>query len=121
MKVLLVDDSGTIRHVQRRALADLGITDVTEAADGFQALAEAEKAKPDLIFMDWHMPNQTGIQALRELKAHPALKHIPVIMVSTDAAKANILEARQHGAAGFVIKPFHIDTLREKLVPYLKP
>jgi two-component system, chemotaxis family, chemotaxis protein CheY len=120
MKVLLVDDSGTMRHVQRKALAELGITDVTEAADGFEALAEAEKTKPDLVFMDWHMPNHTGIQALREMKASPTLKHIPVIMVSTDSAKANILEARQAGAVAFVIKPFNVDVLREKMAPYLK-
>jgi two-component system, chemotaxis family, chemotaxis protein CheY len=120
MKVLLVDDSGTIRHVQRKALAELGITEVTEAADGFEALAEAEKTRPDLVFMDWHMPNQSGIQALRVMKANPGLKHIPVIMVSTDAAKANILEARQAGAVAFVIKPFNMDVLREKVAPFLK-
>lgn len=120
MKVLLVDDSGTMRHVQRKALAELGITEITEAADGLEALAEAEKAKPDLVFMDWHMPNQTGIQALREMKASPSLRHIPVIMVSTDAAKAKILEAREAGAAAFVIKPFNMDVLREKVTPFLK-
>lgn len=120
MKILLVDDSGTMRHIQKKALTELGLTDVTEAADGNLALKEVEKQKFDLILMDWNMPNLSGIETLKQLKANPSHKGIPVVMVTSESEKSHILEAVQSGAANYVLKPFTTDMLREKLAPFLK-
>lgn len=120
MKILLVDDSGTMRHIQKRTLTELGLTDVKEAADGAQALKAVELEKFDLILMDWNMPNVTGIDALKLLKANPAHKGIPVVMVTSESEKSHILEAIHAGAANYILKPFSTETLKEKLAPFLK-
>src|SRR5688572_10421866 len=115
MKILVVDDSGTMRHIQRKALSDLGCTDVEEAADGELALKAVGNKKFDLILLDWNMPNLSGIEALKRLKMHPEHHSIPVIMVTSEAEKGHILEAIQAGAANYLLKPFSPDTLKEKL------
>lgn len=120
MKILLVDDSGTMRHIQKKTLTELGLTDVTEATDGSIALQEVEKDKFDLILMDWNMPNMTGIEALKKIKGNPAHKHIPVVMVTSESEKSHILEAIQAGAANYILKPFSPDALKEKLAPFIK-
>ena len=119
MKILVVDDSGTMRHIQRKALGDLGCTDVEEAADGELALKAVSAGKFDLILLDWNMPNLSGIEALKRLKTNPDHQAIPVIMVTSEADKSHILEAIQAGAANYLLKPFSLDTLKEKLSPYL--
>lgn len=120
MKILIVDDSGTMRHIQRRTLMELGYADVKEASDGDLALKECEKEKFDLILMDWNMPNMTGIEALRRLKANSATKAIPVVMVTSESEKGHILEAVQAGAANYILKPFSAEKLKEKIVQVLK-
>lgn len=120
MKILLVDDSGTMRHIQKRTLAELGLTDIKEAVDGATALKEVESTKFDLILMDWNMPNLTGIEALKKLKANPSHKDIPVVMVTSESEKSHIVEAIQAGAANYVLKPFSADVLKEKLAPILE-
>lgn len=120
MKILIVDDSGTMRHIQRRTLLELGYADVKEAADGEQALRECEKERFDLILMDWNMPNLSGIDALRRLKANAATKAIPVMMVTSESEKGHILEAVQAGAANYILKPFSADKLKEKIVQLMK-
>ena len=120
MKILLVDDSAAMRQIQRKILIGLGLTNICEASDGLLAIKAAGAEKPDLIMMDWNMPNMTGIDALKQMKADPALKHIPVIMITSESDKANIVEAVKAGAASYVVKPFNGDTIREKLEPYLK-
>ncbi len=120
MKILLVDDSAAMRQIQKKILTGLGLTDICEAGDGLLAIEAAGKEKPDLIMMDWNMPNLTGIEALKKMKADPALKSIPVIMVTSESEKTNIVEAISAGAAGYVVKPFNGDTIREKLAPYIK-
>jgi len=119
MRILVVDDSGTMRHIQRKALGDLGCTDVVEAADGELALKAVGAGKFDLILLDWNMPNLSGIEALKRLKTHPDHQAIPVIMVTSEADKSHILEAIQAGAANYLLKPYSLDTLKEKLSPYL--
>ncbi len=119
MKVLVVDDSGTMRSIQKKILAGLGIMNVVEAGDGAQAIVTATKEKPDLIMMDWNMPNLSGIEALKKMKADPALKAIPVIMVTSESEKSHIMEAISSGAANYVVKPFNADTIKEKLAPFL--
>lgn len=120
MKILLVDDSGTMRQIQKRMLEGLGITEILEAADGFQAVRMATEQKPDLVLMDWNMPNLSGIDALRKLKASPAAKGIPVIMVTSETERNHILEAVQAGASNYVVKPFTQEVIKDKLDPYLK-
>ena len=119
MKILLVDDSGMIRSVMKKYLSDLGMKEFVEAADGVLALKAVIANKIDLIFMDWNMPNLTGLDALKKLKANPATKSIPVIMVTSESEKGHILEAVKAGAANYVIKPFTPAVIKEKMAPYL--
>jgi two-component system, chemotaxis family, chemotaxis protein CheY len=117
MKILLVDDSNTMRRIQKNTLIQIGYEDVSEAADGKLAV-DFLKANPgiDLVLMDWNMPNMTGIEALKVIKADPAINKIPVIMVTSESEKTRIIEAIQAGAANYVVKPFQPDTLKEKIV-----
>jgi two-component system chemotaxis response regulator CheY len=115
MKILLVDDSSTMRRIQKNTLDKLGLTDVTEAEDGADALKKMPGAGFELVLMDWNMPNMTGIEALKKIKADPALKATPVIMVTSESEKTKIMEAIQAGAANYVVKPFQPDTLKEKI------
>ena len=115
MKILLVDDSTTMRRIEKNTLEKLGHTDVTEAGDGAEALVKLAAGGFDLVLMDWNMPNMTGIEALKKIKADPALKAVPVIMVTSESEKSRIMEAIQNGAANYVVKPFQPDTLAEKI------
>lgn len=121
MKILVVDDSGMIRSVLKKYLSDLGVKDFVEAADGVLALKAVTAHKIDLVFMDWNMPNLSGIEALKKLKANPATRAIPVIMVTSESEKAHILDAVKAGAANYVIKPFSPAVIKEKMTPYLPP
>jgi len=115
MKILLVDDSTTMRRIQKNTLEKIGHTDVTEAGDGQEALTKLAAGGFELVLMDWNMPNMTGIEALKKIKADPALKAIPVIMVTSESEKSRIMEAIQSGAANYVVKPFQPETLAEKI------
>jgi two-component system chemotaxis response regulator CheY len=115
MKILLVDDSTTMRRIQKNTLEKLGHTDVTEAGDGVEAIAMLQGGGFELVLMDWNMPNMTGIDALRKIKADPLLKGVPVIMVTSESEKSRIMEAIQSGAANYVVKPFQAETLAEKI------
>lgn len=115
MKILLVDDSTTMRRIQKNTLGSLGFTDVDEAEDGQDAVAKVGKAPYELVLMDWNMPNMTGIEALKAIRANPATAKIPVIMVTSESEKTRILEAIQAGATNYIVKPFTPDILKEKL------
>lgn len=116
MKILLVDDSTTMRRIQKNTLAKLGFENVVEAEDGADALKKLAADGPfELILMDWNMPNMTGIEALKKIKADPATKATPVIMVTSESEKTRIVEAIQAGAANYVVKPFQPETLMEKI------
>ncbi len=112
MKVLLVDDSGTMRKIQTRCLSQLGIDDVTDAADGVEALATFEANEFDVVITDWNMPNMDGLQLLKEIRTRNA--DIPVIMVTTEAERARVMTAIQAGVTDYLVKPFSPDDLREK-------
>jgi two-component system chemotaxis response regulator CheY len=120
MKILLVDDSTTMRRIQKNTLEKLGHTDVIEAGDGLEAIAKLQDGGFELVLMDWNMPNMTGIDALKKIKADPALKAVPVIMVTSESEKTRILEAIQSGAANYVVKPFQAETLAEKIAAVKK-
>lgn len=115
MKILLVDDSTTMRRIQKNTLEKLGHTDVVEAGDGAEAIKALAAGGFELVLMDWNMPNMTGIEALKLIKANPATKAIPVIMVTSESEKTRIMEAIQSGAANYVVKPFQPETLAEKI------
>jgi two-component system chemotaxis response regulator CheY len=115
MRFLVVDDFSTMRRIVRNLLKELGFTDAEEAEDGNVALARLKAEKFDFVVSDWNMPNMTGIDLLRAIRADAQLKHLPVLMVTAEAKKENIVEAAQAGANGYIVKPFTAATLDEKL------
>ena len=115
MKFLVVDDFSTMRRIVRNLLKELGFTNVQEAEDGVQGLAMLRGGDFDFVVSDWNMPNMTGIDMLRAIRADATLKHLPVLMVTAEAKRENIIEAAQAGASGYVVKPFTAGTLDEKL------
>ncbi len=120
MKILLVDDSSTMRRIQKNTLTKLGYEDVDEAEDGAQAIQKVAMTAYDLVLMDWNMPNMTGIEALKKIKENPDTKSVPVIMVTSESEKTRIIEAIQAGAANYVVKPFQPETLQEKISAVVK-
>jgi two-component system chemotaxis response regulator CheY len=115
MKFLVVDDFSTMRRIVRNLLKELGFTNVQEAEDGVDALSKLRGGDFDFVVSDWNMPNMTGIDLLRAIRADATLKHLPVLMVTAEAKRENIIEAAQAGASGYVVKPFTAGTLDEKL------
>ncbi len=115
MKFLVVDDFSTMRRIVRNLLKELGFTNVDEAEDGVAALQKLKSEPFDFVVSDWNMPNMTGIDLLKSIRADAALKHLPVLMVTAEAKKENIIEAAKAGANGYVVKPFTAATLDEKL------
>lgn len=115
LKFLVVDDFSTMRRIVRNLLKELGYTNVDEAEDGVVALQKLKSGGFQFVVSDWNMPNMTGIELLRAIRADAALKHLPVLMVTAEAKKENIIEAAQAGASGYVVKPFTAATLEEKL------
>lgn len=115
MKFLVVDDFSTMRRIVRNLLKELGFTNVDEAEDGVIALQKLRASDFDFVVTDWNMPNMTGIELLRAIRADAALKALPVLMITAEAKKENIIEAAQAGASGYIVKPFTAGTLSEKL------
>jgi two-component system chemotaxis response regulator CheY len=116
MKILVVDDFSTMRRIIRNLLKELGFTNVHEAEDGVDALAKLRTEHNfQFVVSDWNMPNMSGIDLLRTIRADALLKHLPVLMVTAEAKRENIIEAAQAGASGYVVKPFTSATLNEKL------
>ncbi len=115
MKILVVDDFSTMRRIVRNLLKELGFANVHEAEDGVDALNKLRGGGFDFVLSDWNMPNMTGIDLLKNIRKEPTLKHLPVLMVTAEAKRENIIEAAQAGASGYVVKPFTAATLDEKL------
>ncbi|MEO9945534.1 MAG: chemotaxis response regulator CheY [Paraglaciecola sp.] len=115
MKILVVDDFSTMRRIIKNLLKDLGFTNIQEADDGSTALPMLQQAAFDFVVTDWNMPGMQGIDLLRAIRADDKLKHIPVLMVTAEAKKEQIVAAAQAGVNGYVIKPFTAATLKEKL------
>ena len=114
-KFLVVDDFSTMRRIVRNLLKELGFVNVQEAEDGVEALKKLRAEAFDFVVSDWNMPNMTGIELLRAIRADDKFKHLPVLMVTAEAKKENIIMAAQAGASGYVVKPFTAATLDEKL------
>ena len=117
-KILSIDDSRMVHMVVTKTLKPLDVEVVT-AINGQEGIEKAEKERPDLILLDATMPVMDGLEALGALKANPATKDIPVVMLSSDSAKDNIERARSLGALNFISKPFTGDALVAGLQPYL--
>jgi two-component system chemotaxis response regulator CheY len=115
MKFLIVDDFSTMRRIVRNLLKEIGYANVDEAEDGVAALAKLKGGAFDFVVSDINMPNMNGFELLAAIKAEPNLKHIPVLMVTAEAKKEDIVSAARGGAAGYVVKPFTKATLEEKL------
>jgi two-component system chemotaxis response regulator CheY len=116
MKILVVDDFSTMRRIIKNLLRDLGFTNIQEADDGSTALPMLKQGGFDFVVTDWNMPGMQGIDLLRAIRADPNLKNIPVLMVTAEAKKEQIITAAQAGINGYVIKPFTAAILKEKLV-----
>jgi two-component system chemotaxis response regulator CheY len=115
IKFLIVDDFSTMRRIVRNLLKELGYTNVDEAEDGAMALSKLRKEPFDFVISDWNMPVMDGLTMLQSIRADAALAKIPVLMVTAEAKKENIIAAAQAGANGYVVKPFTAATLDEKL------
>lgn len=115
MKFLIVDDFSTMRRIIRNLLKELQFTNCDEAEDGVAGLNKLRGGNFDFVVSDWNMPNMTGIEMLQAIRADPNLKHLPVLMVTAEAKKENIIAAAQAGASGYVVKPFTAAVLEEKL------
>ncbi|WP_168198882.1 chemotaxis response regulator CheY [Luteimonas granuli] len=115
MRVLIVDDFSTMRRIIKNLLSDLGFNNSVEAEDGHSALAVLRRETIELVVTDWNMPGMSGIELLRAIRADPQLRPLPVLMVTAEAKREQIIEAAQTGVNGYIIKPFTAQTLEEKL------
>ncbi len=114
-KFLVVDDFSTMRRIVRNLLKELGYANVDEAEDGAMALSKLKSENFDFVISDWNMPNMDGLEMLKQIRADGAIAKLPVLMVTAEAKKENIIAAAQAGANGYVVKPFTAATLDEKL------
>ncbi|WP_420997225.1 chemotaxis response regulator CheY [Cupriavidus sp. 30B13] len=115
MKILVVDDFPTMRRIIRNLLKELGFSNVEEAEDGAAGLEKVKDGSFQFVVSDWNMPNMDGLSMLQAIRAEAALAKLPVLMVTAEAKKENIIAAAQAGANGYVVKPFTAATLDEKI------
>ncbi|WP_228536264.1 chemotaxis response regulator CheY [Noviherbaspirillum malthae] len=121
LRFLVVDDFSTMRRILSNLLRELGHHRIAEAEDGAQALkyllsTTDDQPMADFVVTDWNMPEMDGLMLLKKIRAHPSLSALPVLMVTAEAKKENIIAAAQAGADGYIVKPFNATTLQEKLV-----
>ncbi len=115
MKILIVDDFATMRGIIKNLLRDLGFTNVTEADDGHTALPALRAGSFDFLITDWNMPIMTGLDLLKAVRGDAKLAKLPVLLVTAEAKRDQIVEAAQAGVNGYVVKPFTANTLKEKI------
>ena len=120
LKFLIVDDFSTMRRIVRGLLKEMGCNNAEEAEDGAVALGMLKSAKFDFVVSDINMPNMNGFELLKSIKADETLRHLPVLMVTAEARKEDIIAAAQGGAAGYIVKPFTKATLEEKVQKILQ-
>lgn len=117
MKILLVDDSKTMRSIQKSVLGQLGYTEIEEACDGQDALSKVGAFQPDLMLVDWNMPNMDGITFVKHIRQ--TNKVTPIIMVTTESEKTRVIEAIKAGVNNYVVKPFTPDALSQRITETL--
>jgi len=115
MKVLVVDDFSTMRRILKNILKQIGYSDIEEAEDGNSALARLRQGGFGLVVSDWNMPNMTGLDLLKAIRADNALNNMPVLMVTAEAKKENVMDAIKAGVNNYVVKPFTADVLKDKI------
>ncbi|RJG49039.1 chemotaxis response regulator CheY [Motilimonas pumila] len=115
MKILIVDDFSTMRRIIKNLLRDLGFNNTHEADDGSTALPMLKNGDYEFLVTDWNMPGMEGIELLKEVRKDENLRHLPVLMVTAEAKREQIVEAAQAGVNGYIVKPFTAATLKEKL------
>jgi two-component system, chemotaxis family, chemotaxis protein CheY len=115
MNILIVDDFATMRRIIKGVLKQLGFSNLIEAEDGEAALKELRKEKVGLIVSDWNMPNMTGLELLKAVRADSSLKSIPFLMVTAEGQKENVIQAVQAGVSNYIVKPFTPETFNSKL------
>lgn len=115
VRVLVVDDMSATRIVVKGILREIGLNNVDEAANGNIALQKMQKEEFDIIMTDWNMPHMSGLELLRKIREDDKLSRLPVLMVTSEAKKENVIEAAKAGASGYIIKPFSASTLNAKL------
>ena len=115
MKILTVDDFSTMRRIIRNMLRQLGYSNIVEAEDGVEALSLLQREKVDFVISDWNMPNMSGLSLLKAIRADDNLKPIPVLLVTAEALKENVVEALKAGVNNYVVKPFTAETLKERI------
>ncbi|HHG75036.1 MAG TPA: response regulator [Persephonella sp.] len=115
IKILVVDDMATMRRIIKGLLEQLGFKNIDEAEDGKVALQKLKTGKYDFVVTDWNMPNMTGLELVQEIRKDPELKHLPVLMVTAEAKKENVLLAIKAGVNNYIVKPFTAEVLKEKI------
>ena len=116
MKILVVDDFSTMRRIIKNILKQIGFTNVDEAENGQAALAKiGDGGNYDFVISDWNMPEMTGIELLRQVRANEATKDLPFLMVTAEAKKENVVEAVKAGVNNYIVKPFTAEVLQEKI------
>ena len=115
MKILIVDDFSTMRRIIKNLLRDLGFNNTQDADDGATALPILQNGNFDFLVTDWNMPGMTGIDLLKAVRADPKLASLPVLMVTAEQKREQIIEAAQAGVNGYIVKPFTAITLKEKI------
>lgn len=115
MKILVVDDFSTMRRIVKNILKQIGFSNIDEAEDGNNALLKLKQEKFDMVVSDWNMPNMTGLDLLKAIRSDSVINNMPVLMVTAEAKKENVLEAIQAGVNNYVVKPFTADTLKDKI------
>jgi len=115
MKILIVDDFPTMRRIVRNTLRQLGLQNVAEAGDGSEALEMLKNGSYDFVITDWNMPRMTGLDLLKAIRADAALKGTPVLLVTAEADKENVIQAAQAGVNNYIVKPFTAAVMQEKI------
>ncbi len=115
IKILVVDDAPMIRRILKNLLKEMGFVNIDEAEDGAVALQKLRSQQYDFVITDWNMPNMTGIELVQEIRKDPNLKHIPIMMVTAEAKKENIILALKSGVNNYIVKPFTPENIRSKI------
>lgn len=115
IKILVVDDMSTMRRIIKNLLNQLGYKNIDEAEDGLVGLQKLRSGKYDFVVTDWNMPNMTGLEMVQEIRKDPNLKHLPILMVTAEAKKENVILAIKAGVNNYIVKPFPAEVLKEKM------
>ena len=115
IKILIVDDMSTMRRIIKNLLNQLGFKNIDEAEDGAIALQKLKKNRYDFVVTDWNMPNMSGLELVQAIRKDPDLKHLPVLMVTAEAKKENVILALKAGVNNYIVKPFPAEVLKEKI------